>query len=111
MIVVPVAEALAFWVILRRPTTVNYDTLDAARTSTSTAAIIERDAKEGDEQDAERSTTANGAVAPASEQLLVGVAAKMRFVPKLLKYIVPLTMVYFLEYLINQGLVRDTFAV
>lgn len=31
---------------------------------------------------------------------------KLRDVPPLLKYIVPLTMVYLFEYFINQGLVR-----
>lgn len=104
MIVVPVAEAIAFWVILRRPTTINYDALDAARASSSTAAIIDNETKHAD--DVEKPTT-NIDDLPENERPLIGVREKLRFVPQLLKYIIPLTMVYFLEYLINQGLVRQ----
>lgn len=98
MIVVPVVEAIAFWLVLRRPTTASFDPMDAAAAS-STDAIVSGGNKEDVENTQELSE---------GERPLVGLKNKLKYVPKLFKYMIPLTLVYFLEYLINQGLVSVT---
>lgn len=96
MIVVPVVEAIAFWLVLRRPTTVSFDPMDAAAAS-STDAIVSGGTKEEDVENTHELSE--------EERPLVGLKNKLKYVPKLFKYMIPLTLVYFLEYLINQGLV------
>lgn len=96
MIVVPVVEAFAFWLVLRRPTTASFDPLDVSAAS-STDAIVSGGSKTEDVENTHELSEA--------ERPLVGLRNKLKFVPSLLKYMIPLTLVYFLEYLINQGLV------
>lgn len=77
MISVPILEALAFYILLRHPT-----------------EIVKMEKKEDDP------------VVGADEQPLVGFKEQVQYFPSLLKYIVPLVLVYVFEYFINQGLVN-----
>lgn len=91
MMVAPVLEAIAFWGILRHNNHIKVDEQAEAsrRTSDETLSEKERQDLEG-----------------VSElEPLTDIKSKMRYVPKLLIYMVPLTLVYLLEYFINQGLV------
>lgn len=97
MIVVPVIEAIAFWGLLRRPAPL--------AASASQVAITD------DDKDHEMTNSANDLETSQrelneDERPLIGVREKIKYVPKLFKYMIPLTLVYFLEYFINQGLVR-----
>lgn len=110
MCIVPVLEAVAFWGILRhnnhiivveekRPSAKSSGIDNAAAVSDSNKEINGEDSRERSRSDVEN--------VDSGEQLepLVGFKSKLRYIPSLLKYIVPLTLVYFLEYFINQGLV------
>lgn len=99
MIVVPAIEAVAFWGLLRRPTSLPSASGSQEITSTT------------DDTDHELTNSASDLenTRPAlndDEQPLIGLKNKIKYVPKLFKYMIPLTLVYFLEYFINQGLVR-----
>lgn len=104
MLVVPALEAVAFWGVLRRPKTIvpNLSTGSNNTISTTDDSIStekEHDLK-GSADDMESSP-----VLSEDEKPLIGLKAKIKYVPSLLKYMIPLTLVYFLEYFINQGLV------
>lgn len=96
MLFVPVFEALIFWVLLRKPKS-TVELVDSRTTSitASTAQITESqttvDVSKDDLDD--------------EEKPLCGVANKLRYVPSLFKYMLPLSLVYLFEYFINQGLV------
>lgn len=110
MLIAPGLEAIAFWGILRHNNHIYVDetaTASNSRRVTSTdnpsesidskTAVVEKE-ENGPEGDMERNL---------SEELepLTDFKAKLRYIPKLLVYMVPLTLVYLLEYFINQGLV------
>lgn len=104
MIVVPAIEAVAFWGVLRRPKADPNQSTGSNNTISTTDASISSEKEnelKGSADDMESSQELS-----EDEKPLIGLAAKIKYVPSLLKYMVPLTLVYFLEYFINQGLVR-----
>lgn len=101
MLIAPVLEGLAFWGILRHNNHIYVDENEGSaskRTSSVTNGGSSGQISEKSEDMEQSSTT--GELEP-----LTGFKSKMRYVPKLLIYMVPLTLVYLLEYFINQGLV------
>lgn len=102
MIVVPVIEGIAFWCVLRTPAKP-----DILETMSSTATIVTD--KTG-VQSTDLSEVENTHELSEEERPLVGLKNKLKYIPSLFKYAVPLTLVYFLEYLINQGLVSIEFS-
>lgn len=101
MLVAPALEAVAFWGILRHNNHIHVDEQEvAASRRNSPKAGPGGELTEKERLDLE---TTEG----KAEELepLTGFKSKMRYIPKLLIYMVPLTLVYLLEYFINQGLV------
>lgn len=100
MLVAPALEAIAFWGILRHNNHIHVDeqAISSKRTSASSSSGGAITEKEQIQQDSEQSSA--GELEP-----LTNFKSKMRYIPKLLIYMVPLTLVYLLEYFINQGLV------
>ncbi|XP_063695822.1 battenin-like [Culicoides brevitarsis] len=88
MISVPVLEAFVFGLLLRHPSA------DANNDNSETNTISSEE------------KTADGSADPLSEdeKPLVGFAAKIRYIPSLFKFIIPLLLVYLFEYFINQAL-------
>ncbi|XP_034657384.1 battenin [Drosophila subobscura] len=76
MLVFPAIEAFAFWLLLRRP---QVDILPVT-TVESTEVLI------------------------SDDKPLVGFKEKLSYIKHLFKYMLPLCLVYFFEYFINQGL-------
>lgn len=100
MLIVPFIEAGSFWIILRKP--YQKDCTTDSRTTSMTASTAEI-------KDVQLTATAI-AVSKSSdlddmEKPLTGVASKIRYLPSLFKYMIPISLVYFLEYFINQGMV------
>lgn len=75
MLVFPVIEALAFWGLLRKPTVLPVTAVE------STEELI------------------------MDDKPLEGFKEKLIYIKELIKYMIPLALVYFFEYFINQGLV------
>lgn len=75
MLVFPFIEALSFWILLRRPTVLPVANVE------STEELI------------------------TDDRPLVGFKEKFVYIKQLVRYMVPLALVYFFEYFINQGLV------
>ncbi|XP_055687173.1 battenin [Lutzomyia longipalpis] len=102
MLVVPAAEAVAFWVILRHgqkaipETTAGCD--NTAATTDSNSNLPQRKESESND-DVEKTASIDEEDTP-----LIGFRQKIRYVPKMFKYMIPLTLVYLFEYFINQGL-------
>lgn len=88
MISVPVLQGIAFYVLLRHPKK------PLEPTSTPNESI---------------NNPSTDFLTPEEESPLVGFKEKLFYIPKLLKYIIPLTLVYLFEYFINQGLVSFSF--
>lgn len=106
MLSVPILEGVAFWLILRRPTetptTHGIDNTQFEIQSTETLSATDTFDNinlNTRVDDAEMSNNVNDSETP------FGLKEKIRYLPSLLKYMVPITLVYFLEYFINQGLV------
>lgn len=97
MIVVPVIEGIAFWLVLRSPAKPKI-----LETMSSTATIV-NDKTELPSSDL--SEMENTHELSEEERPLIGLKNKFKYIPSLFKYMIPLALVYFLEYLINQGLV------
>lgn len=76
MVIFPIVEALAFWVLLRRPSTI----LPTVTVESTEELIVD-------------------------EKPLEGFKEKFFYIKHLVRYMVPLALVYFFEYFINQGLV------
>lgn len=83
MLSVPLLEGAAFWVLLRNPN-----------------SIPKRDSEPQFNQSPNDQETATDC---AETKMSLG--DKVRYVPSLLIYVVPLLLVYLFEYFINQGLV------
>lgn len=96
MLCVPVFEALIFWVLLRNPKSI-VELVDSRTTSitASTAQIT----------DSQTTVDVSKDDLDDEEKPLYGVANKLRYVPSLFKYMLPISLVYLFEYFINQGLV------
>lgn len=92
MLVVPALEAVTFWGILRKPEEVvprESVTSKNSTVSSNDIAKVESNQQNGDFE----------------EESLVGFKNKIRLVPQLMVFVIPLTTVYCFEYFINQGLV------
>lgn len=83
MLSVPLLEGAAFWILLRNPCCIpkKDSQVDLKRTPTDEESALDE------------------------KELNMSVGDKIRYIPSLLKYMVPLGLVYFFEYFINQGLV------
>ncbi|XP_030372666.1 battenin isoform X2 [Scaptodrosophila lebanonensis] len=79
MLIFPVIEALSFWLLLRRPQILPVSTVE------STEELI------------------------SDDKPLVGFKEKLLYIKQLFKYMLPLALVYFFEYFINQGLFELVF--
>lgn len=103
MLSVPALEAIAFWLILRKPTaetiTLGIENTQFEGQSTDTIAVDNIRAT-----DIEMSNKLSGN--DSDDESSFGIKEKFMYLPSLFKYIIPITLVYFLEYFINQGLVR-----
>lgn len=81
MLIVPLIEGAAFWILLRNPT-----------------AIPKKDSEASFQISPDEEYGSDG----SSDKFTIG--DKIRFIPTLLKYMLPLGLVYLFEYFINQGL-------
>lgn len=88
MISVPIFEAMIFWGLLRHRKI-------AKRTS---------ECKETTENEDENNDVEEQKIDLSAPTIM----DRIRFIPKLLKYMIPLFIVYFSQYFINQGLVSET---
>lgn len=84
MISVPIFEAIIFWGLLKHKKIVTYMT-------DSKEAIVENETKDFEAQKNDLSSPS--------------IIDRIKHVPKLFKYMVPLFVIYFSQYFINQGLV------
>lgn len=102
MLSVPILEGVAFWLILRRPsvitTTHGIDNTQFEIQSTETLSAT-------DTFDNVNLNTRDDDAERNNSDTPFGLKEKFLYMPSLLKYMVPITLVYFLEYFINQGLV------
>lgn len=90
MLVVPILQAVTFFIILREPNSVNVP----ISPSSSTESLINHTDIEGESITSESETP-------------LDLRQKIQYSPELLKYVIPLFTVYISEYFINQGLVRS----
>lgn len=107
MLSVPILEGVAFWLILRKPSEKSNATVDTLNVGQTDNA-----AYEGHSTD---KLSATDAIDNTKDIELnnecdtsFGLKEKILYLPSLLKYIIPITLVYFLEYFINQGLVSSS---
>uniref|UniRef100_A0A6M2DWD4 Battenin n=1 Tax=Xenopsylla cheopis TaxID=163159 RepID=A0A6M2DWD4_XENCH len=84
MLVVPVLEGLTFWVLLRKP----HEEEQPVQTATGMSVYGSSAATFG----------------PKEANRLTSFKSKLKAIPPLFKYMIPLLLVYLLEYFINQGL-------
>lgn len=85
MLCVPLIEGAAFWILLRNPCTI------PKKNSELDFKVAPSDQETG--------------LAGANQKLTL--SEKIRYAPTLLKYMIPLSLVYMFEYFINQGLVSE----
>lgn len=99
MLIVPLIQALAFFALLRRPTR-NCRPRTSNSSIASTASIVD-DPTYYTSIDAPNP----GHLLDTCNQPLHGIRNKLRYIPNLFQYILPLLTVYLCEYFINMGLV------
>lgn len=82
MLIVPLVEGMAFWLLLRNPSEIpqNESKLESQQASDVQKSVVTKEEE-------------------------FSFSDKIRYMPSLLKYMVPIFLVYFAEYFINQGLV------
>lgn len=90
MLIVPVIQAATFWFLLRSPRE------QAAESGVINIATIES-----------INCTPRNVNQPISEEKIKGVKAKLKFVPKLAGFIIPLVIVFIFEYICVSGLVSQ----
>lgn len=106
MLSVPILEGIAFWLILRRPKAYEEEPKDGIDNvhyegqSTDTLSTDNRQRHDVENKITEIDDNDDGSF---------GIKEKLLYLPSLFKYMIPITMVYFLEYFINQGLVSCLF--
>lgn len=98
MLSVPVIEAAAFWILLRNPKNIPRSDSGDSSVTTSTADVKDIGTVSA--------TVDIGNYEPEEfEKPLTSLGDKIRYVPSLFKYMIPISLVYLFEYFINQGLV------
>lgn len=85
MLSIPLLEGAAFWVLLRNPSTI------PRKDSETDMAKTPNDAESASE----------------NQPTDLTLSEKIRYMPSLLKYMIPIGLVYLFEYFINQGLVNN----
>lgn len=90
MLFFPAIEAVSFWLILRSP-------------RHEPDVPVEPDSKAEEDSNTPSAFTSSNNVTD-DRRPLVGFRNKMHYTWELMKYMMPLTLVYFFEYFINQGL-------
>jgi len=85
MMVVPLGMAITFWIVLKP------EGINSANTTTDTVPLLDNEEETRPHHVVENNSPLN-------------VVEKLKLVRSLLKYMFPLGLVYFFEYLINQGL-------
>lgn len=99
MLLVPIGEGIAFWVLLRNPKNIprsNDSVGSSATASTTEVNDVATVSAAVDMRDYEIEEI---------EKPLTSLGDKIRYVPQLFKYMIPISLVYLFEYFINQGLV------
>lgn len=101
MLSIPILEGIAFWLILRRPAQLPPAETDVPQIEgQSTDTLSTTVSGQKSTEDVENNKNLSNEDTP-----LIGLKAKIMYIPSLFKYMIPLTLVYLLEYFINQGLV------
>lgn len=90
MLIVPVIEGITFWLLLRNPCAIPKNDSELSFTTAYATSFTRSDDIECANESAEAKFT---------------IGDKIRYIPSLLKYMVPFSMVFLFEYFINQGLV------
>lgn len=111
MLVAPVLEAVAFWGILSHDNHVYVEEKRSSQLSNNSAGGVDNKAGTFDSTVSVQARSDENLERDGVEELepLVGFKSKIRYIPRLFKYMIPLTLVYLLEYFINQGLVKYLF--
>ncbi|KAK6731228.1 hypothetical protein RB195_007595 [Necator americanus] len=118
MLIIPLMFAYTFWFILQLPNSVHRinicsprtyvvpnktDCVNRARTtSTSSESDIERPLLDEGDQEGENDVISS----PLRLQRGIPICEKLKLITPLFKYMLPLIIVYFAEYFINQGLLE-----
>ncbi|ETN86245.1 CLN3 protein [Necator americanus] len=118
MLIIPLMFAYTFWFILQLPNSVHRinicsprtyvvpnktDCVNRARTtSTSSESDIERPLLDEGDQEGENDVISS----PLRLQRGIPICEKLKLITPLFKYMMPLIIVYFAEYFINQGLLE-----
>ncbi|XP_059609156.1 battenin [Phlebotomus argentipes] len=101
MLVVPAAEVVAFWGILRHN---HQPQISATAGSDNPGATSDSNNDLQRSQEDVEKTTPSQTSYDEEDAPLIGFREKIRYIPKMFKYMIPLTLVYLFEYFINQGL-------
>lgn len=91
MLSVPMIEGAAFWILLRNPKSIPRNISSEKLSAACSSIESQFDVECGNKNE-------------KMQPLTLG--EKLRFVPQLFSYMIPISLVYFFEYFINQGLVR-----
>lgn len=97
MLSVPLLEGATFWILLRNPNTIPKNVKPI---KTEKFHKISERQIHSDVEVVMKSYDDNG------KKPVLSLGDKLRYVPSLFKYMIPISMVYLFEYFINQGLVR-----
>ena len=100
MLIVPVVQTLAFFVLLRTPD----GSVPSPHNAIASDGANEPMLTENDYND-DSDTSVPPQSRTSDEVPLAGIVDKLKYIPRLFKYILPLFTVYICEYFINQGLV------
>ncbi|CAH0777583.1 unnamed protein product [Bemisia tabaci] len=98
LISVPVLMAIAFWIILDRP-----NISGSSSTSASAQSGESSESYQNSGRKIEEDANSSAYLVPTARSTHT-FSERLSIMPKLVKYMVPLGLVYFFEYLINQGL-------
>lgn len=94
MLLMPIVMAIAFWIIIEHPP------------STQLTCKLAGCGGELEPMLSDNINMSNGAVVAKHEQPKYTIQEKIFLIKPLLKYMIPLSLVYFAEYFINQGLME-----
>lgn len=108
---VPVVEAITFWILLRKPQPAyNLDYVLSSITDDAEKSLTSDIAKDNYMHNhiiLQPNDNATNNNPKTDDEESFGFIEKLKYFPSLAKYTVPLALVYFLEFLINQGMVSS----